>query len=156
MALLFSVNALANEFRLDRRTVERRLRDVPPAEERVFEDRTERRWRLADVAHYLQAEEMNPEADATALRLVGAIKDAVAQTLYPGLLESKEFAGVILGFARRELQASESQVQRLHQVLALALAKGISEAFKDDEMKFTLPGGWEAVQTSAPDHGGKT
>jgi hypothetical protein len=56
---LWSVNALATEFGLDRRTVAKRLRDVPPAGERGGHPV----WRLADVMPTLSKHRTDPRRE---------------------------------------------------------------------------------------------
>lgn len=54
---LWSINALATEFGLDRRTVAKRLADVPPAGERAGHPV----WRLADALPALTGQDVPPD-----------------------------------------------------------------------------------------------
>jgi len=74
----WSINALATEFRLDRRTVASRIADIPPAGKLRGADA----WRLADVAAAILGMEGAPAADselsAARARLATEQADTVA------------------------------------------------------------------------------
>lgn len=136
MTQLYSVNALANEFGLDRRTVERRLREVPPAQTTEREGRSERRWYLKDVLPYLAADNKAATQDVDAGELVQLM---IGEALFPRLLASSELRTTITGFARRELKLSKPQAILLYQVVAIGIAESLAAAFPNHQLRFAVP-----------------
>ena len=144
---LYSINGLAVEFGIDRRTVAKKLRQVPPADSRELGDgRIERRWRLDQVVDRLRDGELpddvalRKEYDELTQRLIGAV-------LFPRLVCAPQFMGTIVGFAKCELHVTPAQAELLRRVVTVALGAGLQDAFPDVVLRFTLPD--EAFETRA-------
>ena len=60
---LWSINGLANELEIDRRTLAKRLEGLPPATVKKMGNRTEKRWRLANVLEHFKNPRARPAFD---------------------------------------------------------------------------------------------
>ena len=84
---LWSINALATELDIDRRTLAKRLTGLPPATEKKVGSRIEKRWHLADVLEHFNnprspdGEVLNLEAERARLAAEQADKVALENAI---------------------------------------------------------------------------
>jgi hypothetical protein len=135
----WSVNKLSAALGFDRRTIEKRLRDVKPLSTKKIGARIEKRYRLADAckALFAPAVRMPPHLDGD--EDVSFEQLVIAQTLFPQVVTSKEFRGTLVGFARQELGLTKPQAVRVYEIATLALCRALDEAFPGKDLKFVLP-----------------
>lgn len=135
----WSINALAAELDMDRRTLNKRLKGLKPAETKNLGNRTEKRYYLADVVAHLHRPN-NPAAERKRLEEQAdeGIKYFVGQELFPKLTDAPEFANVVINGTREELGLTKEQAVRVYQLTCFAIVTGLSAGFQDEEMNFEL------------------
>ena len=132
----WSINALANELELDRRTLAKRLEGLPPATEKKVGSRVEKRWHLAAVLDHFN----NPRAARTD-DFVAELKGMVGSIMYPALISSRAFQNIILHGTNEEMGLTKTQAMRVYQFASIAVLWGLSEIHEDTdmEMEFEIP-----------------
>ena len=130
---LWSINALAIELEIDRRTMAKRLEGLPPASTKKMGSRTEKRWHLADVLEHFK----NPQRAAH--DPVEEIKELVGQKMYPALLCSRAFQNILMHGTHEEMGLTKVQAMRVYQFACVALLWGFSEIHEDEDMKYAVP-----------------
>ena len=133
---LWSINALATELGLDRRTVAKRLEGLPPATEKKVGSRIEKRWHLADVLEHFK----NPQA-ARADDFVAELKDMVSTKMFPALISSRSFQNILMHGTHEDMGLTKVQAMRIYQFACVALLWAFSEIHEDGdmEMEYTMP-----------------
>jgi hypothetical protein len=130
---LWSINGLAAELDIDRRTLAKRLEGLPPATVKKLGNRTEKRWHLADVLeHFKNPRRAEPDP-------VEEMKAIVGQKMYPTLLCSRAFQNILMHGTHEEMGLSKVQAMRVYQFASLALLWAFSEIHEDEEMQFVMP-----------------
>jgi hypothetical protein len=131
---LWSINGLANELGMDRRTMAKRLAGLPPATEKKVGNRTEKRWYLADVLAHLK----NPRRELPDDGL-DDFKHMIGKILFPAIIDSKTFGAVIVNGCMDELGIDKAQGLRIYSLVVVALTSALSEIHEDDTMAFAIP-----------------
>jgi hypothetical protein len=135
MAMLkkfWSINALANELDLDRRTVAKRLEGLPPATEKKVGSRIEKRWHLAEVLEHFK----NPKP---ADDFVAEMKEMVGRLMYPALISSRSFQNILMHGTVEDLGLSKVQAMRCYQLACVALLWGFNEIHEDEDIVYSIP-----------------
>jgi hypothetical protein len=132
---LWSLNALATELCIDRRTLAKRLEGLRPSEVKRIGGRTEKRWRLEEVVQHLE----KPKARHIDTEAWDGFKQILGQNLFPALAISEGFMGLITGAAVHEFGLSKIEALRLYQFAVLALVRGLCEIVGDEELCFEVP-----------------
>ena len=141
---LWSVNALSVELEIDRRTLSRRLDGLVPAKKRRVGNREERSYLLSDVIAHLNREQTSSQADQDErAKGVKLLKDFCREMLFPALLESNYFRGILYNGSREELGLDDTQSRRILDFGMLALVFGIGEIFDDENIGFVFPESWQ-------------
>jgi len=131
----WSINALANELQMDRRTLSDRLDGLPPAETKQLANRTEHRWHLADVLEHLE----NPNASRGIEEAMTGFKEILTKNLYPSIVASRSFGAIISNGLQDELGLTEAQGMRAFQLAGVALSFALCEVLEDDGLDFQIP-----------------
>lgn len=131
----WTINGLANEFGLDRRTVTARLKPVTPYSKRTLRNgNVERRFRLKDASPYLTRPA--PDHDREAAR---SLKLWVAHEFYPAVVQQPEFVRLLTGYCTGALKLSKPQALDVYRTAAGALLVAIQAAFEADDIKCKVP-----------------
>jgi hypothetical protein len=134
----WSLSALATEFGLDRATVARRLKDVPPVSLKRVGDRADRKWLLKDAAPMLQAQ-IDPSlkgADGQAFtpqmqQTHELVKDFVFECLAPMVVDADTFRGLLTGYLYDELKLSKRDCAKAYRVAASGLCWTLGDFFNE-------------------------
>ena len=131
---LWSINALATELEIDRRTLAKRLEGLTPATVKKMGSRTERRWRLTAVIEHLKNPRIELPDDG-----LEEFKQMIGHKLFPAILDSKGFGSIIIGSCMDELGISKIQAYRIFELVTVALTYALSEIHEDDDMTYAFP-----------------
>jgi len=131
---LWSINGLANELEIDRRTLAKRLEGLPAATVKKMGSRTEKRWYLADVLEHFKNPRAKPAFDP-----VEEMKEIVGQKMFPTLLCSRAFQNILMHGTHEEMGLTKVQAMRVYQFACVALLWGFSEIHEDEDMVYVVP-----------------
>lgn len=146
-AELWSINALATEFHMDRRTMAKRLEGLPPVETKKVGKRIEKRWRLNDVVEHLN----NPKPDDFDEKLRDATKEYLSKQLYPMIVDNDTFIGTVFKNSLDE-GLSREQALRQYQIASYALIAGICALTEDEDLEFETGQFFEFLQEHGTDY----
>lgn len=142
---LWSINALANELNIDRRTLAKKLETLPPAKEKILPTRTEKQWLLKDVIRHLdqtpaqsRGKEKRYVFTEKELASYGdeIIKHFVTHVLLPKTLDSSTFLNITVNGVAEDLSISKEDALTAFKYASLGLVYAISEGFEDDKLSF--------------------
>jgi hypothetical protein len=111
------------------------LRSLPPATVKKVGSRTEKRWYLVDVIEHLK----NPAPTQDLDLFMEDFKQMIGHKLFPAILDSKGFGGIIIGSCMDELGISKVQAYRIFELVTVALTYALSEMHEDDDMTYAFP-----------------
>ena len=141
---LWSINGLAAELDVDRRTLSRDLRDLPPAESKRIGSRVEKRWLMADVLEHMdlgrepsrrRGRGGRPIIDA---EMVARFNQTITEDLFPVILEY--FYPLMLTGCAEDCGLTEQQSKKVYGYSVIALSYAIQHALDGDEhMTFSYP-----------------
>jgi hypothetical protein len=155
---LWSLNALSTELGIDRRTLGKKLADLPPAEQTHHKTRVEKKWHLKDVVAHLgrpksrrssqpapsiEDLENDPKLLAETTKM---LQKFVGAELFPKLCDCPAFSGFIVNAVIDEFGLSAKQGLRIYQLVCLAIIIGICDGFSDENMDFQMPEFFEALR----------
>lgn len=119
---LFSLSGLGVELDIDRRTLAKKLDNLPPA---ATDPDGTKRWRIRDVLEHLK------RADESPAGLAGFADDYrqwVCHQLVPALFGAERFIRVFTGGLRAEVGLTKAQTLRAYQVLLIATVSELERA----------------------------
>ena len=141
---LWSINGLAAELDVDRRTLSRDLQDLPPAESKRIGSRIEKRWLMADVLEHMdlgrepsrrRGRGGRPIIDA---EMVRKFNSTITEDLFPVILEY--FHPLMLTGCAEDCGITEQQSKKVYGYSVIALSYAIQQALDGDEhMTFSYP-----------------
>jgi len=141
---LWSINGLAAELDVDRRTLSRDLRDLPPAESKRIGSRVEKRWLMADVLEHMdlgrepsrrRGRGGRPLVDA---EMVARFNQTITEDLFPVILEY--FRPLMLVGLAEDYKLSGKKARMVYGYAVVALSYAIQHALDGDEsMVFRYP-----------------
>lgn len=138
---LWTINALAAQLKIDRRTLAKQLAGLPPAKTKKRSDGSVvKYWHLADVVEWLRAAPEARERDQRAQEFVNWLKVFLGSEVYPGLLE-RMFPILTRGFVD-EVGLTKAQALRAVEIVAVALSHALAGAEKSgalEAMEFSIP-----------------
>jgi hypothetical protein len=147
----YSINALAVELGMDRRTIAKALDGLRPAEVKKIGQRIEKRWFLDEALKRIQQRQA-PASEPDENRLDVVVKRIVGTQLYPDLINGS-FYRLLLGYAFKELHLSNEQALDLLSKVCYFVIEGMSQVFEDEEMQFSLGIGFVADLAHATKEG---
>lgn len=135
----WSLSALSVELAVDRRTLGKRLQHVPPVAIQHCGNRIEKKWLLRDVIPYVDGsaaeQQQSGEEDAKEM-----LKSWCGREMYPALIDSPEFIGLLTGSLTSELGLTKAQTLKAYQLVTMAIMWALSAGFDDEHMKFSILG----------------
>ena len=134
---LWSINALSVELGTDRRTLAKRLADLPPDEEKAQAGKRVRRWRLARVLEHLSRSPGRSRQEDIEAEGCRRFNEILGQVLFPSLVTSRYFTGFFVASMHQDFGLSKPSALRAYQTGALAYA--LAEACKGDTLMFEVP-----------------
>lgn len=138
----WSINGLANELDIDRRTLAKKLQGLRAAEEKDVGGRIERRWHMADVVDFLRKQkagirDTRSDADFNT-EVLEQLKKWVGKEMYPRLIENHRFRGGITGCAHGEFGLSKEASLELLSETSFFILCAICDGFRDEDMLFHI------------------
>ena len=137
----WSISGLSVELDTDRRTLAKRLQDLPPAETRKIGGRTESRWLLCDVLDHIQDSPKGrrrggrPIVDA---EMIKRFNQSITHELFPVVLAY--FQPLMLTGCVDDCGLTEQQSKKVYGFSAIALSFAVQHALNGDEhMTFNYP-----------------
>jgi hypothetical protein len=130
MAQLWSINGLSAELGIDRRTLGKRLSNLPPDGEGIEAGKTVRRWRLARVLKHLRLTGAKGGVDEQ--RIAGMVEDhrhLAAEFLFPAVMSSRYFLGFFLAYLHEDIGLTKIQALRAYGTVAIALHHAFAQFF---------------------------
>jgi hypothetical protein len=139
--LTYSISGLSEETGIDRRTLKKRLRGLPAAEERdIGNGRVEKRWRLTDVRLYLELHAAGLDAEGTWESGGQMLKRFAGTELFPKLVAHPHYSGGLSGYAHGELGMSKPDALDFVSKVTLLVMSALSESFGDPDMEIRVEG----------------
>ncbi|MEO6687876.1 MAG: hypothetical protein ABIS07_17375 [Dokdonella sp.] len=133
----WSINGLATELDMDRRTLARRLESLPAAERKESGGRTEKRWHMADVLAHLKSAGTDSTIESNP-KTLAFLKEWLGETVVPGLVDGQTFRNLVLGYARQDLKLTKPQAMDLLGVVTLAIVRQVCVGMGDEAMPFAI------------------
>ena len=125
----WSISGLATELDMDRRTLAKRLADLPPAEVKQVGRRTEKRWRLADaIAHIQPYAKDGPVNPPNSLRIYS--EQAIKHFAW---WLTEEWGPAWSGLLKTETDLSKEQIRHLYKQQYGLLVYYLDEYLAGDE-----------------------
>ena len=140
---LWSINALSVELGIDRRTLSKRLDNLPPAETKRLKNRTEKSWALQAVVEHLNRSNKpkstkNEAAEiAAAERMLENIKLFLGDKLIPDVINHPAFCNLIINGVSEELGITKAQAVQAYRFAGLAVVVAVDKLL--GELRYDMP-----------------
>ena len=139
---LWSINGLATELDTDRRTLAKRLQDLPPAETKRVGSRIEKRWHLQDVVDHLQDNHKAKRRGGTIhvdQEMIDRFNQVIVGQLLPDVINSPFFRGLILNGCKTDVGLNQDQTNEVFSFVILALCYSLEEVLQAPGIDFNIP-----------------
>jgi hypothetical protein len=136
----WSLSGLSTELDTDRRTLARRLQDLPPAETKRIGSRIEKRWHLADVLEHLGDAPAGRRRTGSRIDadMVRRFNEMITQDLMHDVIDSTFFRGLLLN-GMRQAGLDENQMDEVMGFVILGLVYSVEEILGAPGIAFDIP-----------------